>query len=71
MENKPTKQYLDYLISKYTDTPDAGINGKEFNILQLNIKQYIKQSEFQHSASPQAIQTNRCANDNTESNNNI
>ena len=67
MENKPTKQYLDYLISKYTDTPDAGINGKELNILQLN----IKQSEFQHSASPQAIQTNRCAYDNTESNNSI
>ena len=67
MENKPTKQYLDYLISKYTDTPDAGINGKEFNILQLN----IKQSEFQHSASSQAIQTNRCAKDNMESNNSI
>ena len=66
MENKPTEQYLDYLISKYTDTPDTGTSRKAFNILQLNI-----QSEFQHSASPQAIQTNRCAKDNMESNNSI
>lgn len=63
MENRPTKQYLDYLISKYTDTPDTGTSRKAFNILQLNI-----QSEFQHSASPQAMQTNRYKNDNTESN---
>lgn len=67
MENKPSKQYLDYLISKYTDTPDTGTNGKAFNILQLN----IKHSAFQHSTSPQAIQTNRCTNDNMESNNSI
>ena len=66
MENKPTEQYLDYLISKYTDTPDTGTSRKAFNILQLNI-----QSEFQHSASSQAIQTNRCAKDNMESNNSI
>ena len=66
MENRPTKQYLDYLISKYTDTPDTGTSRKAFNILQLNI-----QSEFQHSASSQAIQTNRSAKDNMESNNSI
>ena len=67
MENKPTEQYLDYLISTYTDTSDTGTSGKAFNILQLN----VKQSEFQHSASSQAIQTNLCAKDNIESNNSI
>ena len=67
MENKPTEQYLDYLISTYTDTSDTGTSGKAFNILQLN----VKQSEFQHIASSQAIQTNRCAKDNMESNNSI
>ena len=35
MENKPTEQYLDYLISTYTDTSDTGTSGKAFNILQL------------------------------------
>lgn len=42
MENKPTEQYLNYLISTYTDTSDTGTSGKAFNILQLN----VKQSEF-------------------------
>ena len=67
MENNPTKQYLDYLISKYTDIPNAGTNGKAFNVLQLN----VNKAEFHHNASPQVIQTNQCKNGNTESNSSI
>lgn len=67
MENRPTKQYLDYLISTYTDTPDSRINGKRLNILQFN----VNQSEFQYGSSPQVIQTNQCKNDITKSDSSV
>lgn len=65
MDDRPTKQYLDYLISTYTDIPDTCISEKTLNISQLN----ISKSEFQYSFSPQVIPTNQCENDNSKSDN--
>lgn len=67
MGNRPTKQYLDYLVSTYMDTSNTGTNGKALNILEPN----INHAEFQCDTLPHVTRTNQCKNDSAESDSSI
>lgn len=67
MKNKPTKQYLEYLISTYTDMLGVkAASSEQLNFSHINSNQL----EFQYSSSLRGIQTNECENASKEDDDN-